>query len=369
MNLKKTFFLLFIQALFFCHMDSVFGNTDKNIVTIEPLKWFNGHSAAVSLNFDITWRGTGKDKCNDDMVDAVVKRGLRADIELVTAKYVNYPGLVQSMFSDILPKGIFFFGHGHEHVNHDNYSYEYCWNSFTTCYNYLVNWGFKPKTYAYPGWSGKKNTTQLANKLAGFIAARGKNDTPDSMYICPGEISEPPNWYYMPCAAAGNYDPYIMSHSQMAPIIDTTFEKNAYLIITYHSVGNIDGWGYYPYDDFISDLEQIRSKDFWSGNMDDVVCYIKERNAFTPDIEFSKSSDDSIRYNVSFRDNLDNSIFNQPLTCEISFADSINVEEIVFSPPLADGNRFNVVDKKITVNVIPDESKYEMTLYLKKDEE
>ncbi len=372
-NMKKAVWVVVLLLAFGCGEDKVVNNyyNDNSaaingiegFLTVTPAKWYNNHGAAVSLNFDIRWRGEGRDEANDTMVGLALEKGFKADIELVTANYTEWPGLVDEMHSVMEPRGVRFFGHGHNHDNHDSYDFDYCLDSFVTCYNYMKDWDFIPRTYAYPHWAGRNATTQAANELAGFIAARGREDDLDNVYICPGAKKAPDNWYYMPSAAAGDMVPYIMNHDVMGGVIEGAVERNAYLIITYHSIGYPQGWGYYPLEDYKQDLDTIAAHDFWAGNMDDVVCYIMERNAFKMEASIFSTSENMRSYTVSFKDGLDNTVFAQPLTLELACAESSGIDSLSFEPPINGKSVYVPESGTVSFNVLPDERKYRLTLF------
>jgi len=197
--------------------------SEKPVFEVTVLKWYKGKTAAVSINYDAPW---GRNKDVDSIGDEVLSRGLRMDHELVTSSYEKYPDIVAKMRDEAIPRGIHFYGHGHEHVFHDDYDYEYCYTSFKTCFNLMKEWGLNPRAYAYPGSSAYKLTTQFANKQAGFICARGAELNRDFIYMCPDDVREPVNWQYMPSLVAGqNYKEYVQDHDEMAPLLMKDLEK------------------------------------------------------------------------------------------------------------------------------------------------
>ncbi len=92
--------------------------------------------------------------------------------------------------NDLMPSGIHFFGHGHTHALHDTMDYERAYASFHTCFALMRQWGLEPWAYAYPGSSALRPSTQLANRDAGFIAARGQAFAPAEYYIVPDDVRE-----------------------------------------------------------------------------------------------------------------------------------------------------------------------------------
>jgi len=127
--------------------------------TTTVYKWYGDKTAAISITYDCHWRGIGRDPIIDKPIDDCLDRGLPIDLQMVTASYEGYMYLIDSMHKDWEPRGVSFFGHGHKHDNHDFFDFDYCLDSFSHCYNLMVEWGFNTRTYAYPGWSGWKSTT------------------------------------------------------------------------------------------------------------------------------------------------------------------------------------------------------------------
>ena len=333
------------------------------VFDVEVLKWYNGKTAAISINYDAPW---GKNEDVDSIGDEVLSRGLRMDHEMVTSSYENYPEIVTRIREEVIPRGIHFFGHGHKHDLHDQFDYEYCYNSFKTCYNLMKQWRLNPRAYAYPGSSAYIFSKQFANEQAGFICARGAELDLNLVYICPDEVMEPDNWYYLPSIVMGqNYDYYIYDHSELEPLLATALEKTAWIILMYHAIGFPEGWGYYPREEFMKDIDMIAEQDFWSGNMDLVACYIQERSNFYLDIDEVPFSKNKYAYKVRFCDGLDNTIYDQPMTLEFTFDASVDIRTMHIEPAVNDSTDFQVVENKLRLNIIPDEQKYYVTLHKK----
>ena len=149
----------------------------------------------------------------------------------------------------------------------------------------------------------------------------------------------------------------------MRPMLETTLKKSAWLIGLYHALGYPGGYSYYPYDEFLKDLDYLEENDFWCSNMDVIACYIKERNNFQMDVKLI-SSGNNLKYDVAFNDNLNNAIYNTPLTIEFTFDASIGIKKVKFEPEIdQEKDIYSVTDNKLQINVIPDGQKYTMTLF------
>ena len=95
----------------------------------------------------------------------------------------------------------------------------------------MTEWGLNPKSYAYPGARGYDEDTQLANKRAGFICARGYTLDWDEFYICPDEESKPQNWYYLPAVPiAKDFDKYVNTHDNLQLVMEKNIAKKSWII-------------------------------------------------------------------------------------------------------------------------------------------
>jgi peptidoglycan/xylan/chitin deacetylase (PgdA/CDA1 family) len=335
----------------------------RPVLQVEALKWHDGHRAAVSINYDAAW-GTHPD--HRLATDEVIARGLRLDLEMVTAVFQqprHFP-LIERMHQELIPRGVHFFGHGHRHINHDSLGYEEALADFKLNFDLMRQWGLRPRAYAYPGSTGYNTTTQLANQQAGFLCARGSAADPSQSSICPNDTTEPANWYYLPSAvmSQGESANYVNTHAELVPILADALERRAWVILMYHAIGIPEGWGYYPLEDFRQDLDAIAGADFWSANMDMAAAYIKERNALALDLRSAKKKKGWRHYDLVFRDGLDNEVYDQPLTLEFRFAPELSIDRLQIDPPLEGGADFAVTGDQLRLHVLPDEQVYSLRI-------
>jgi len=334
---------------------------------IEVLKWFGGHQSAISITYDAAW---GMHYSIPIVVDEVVKRGLRMDFEIVPKLYNNEDNyhFIEEMRSELIPKGVHFFGHGYSHDNHDSLSFEDAYNSFKVCFDLMAEWGLNPKVYAYPFSAGQKPSTQLANKLAGFLCARGGTYDQSKFFICAENEDEPENWYFLPSIPVDEkYNRSVQNHEEMANILDQALKKSSWVIIMYHCIGMENRFAYYPFSEFEKDLNQISGNDFWSGNMDMIACYIKERLNFKYEVSPLETNHEFWDYEVYFKDDLNNEIYNQPLTLQFQFSPNTVSDSLFIEPSVESKNIFKIYNGKTQLNIIPDENKYRIRLYKKHD--
>lgn len=335
----------------------------QEVFTIRATKWRDGHRAAVSVTYDAPW---GIHPVFSLATDAAIARGLAMDIEIVSNKLSHFKRVpnVQRMHEELIPNNIGFFGHGHAHIDHDALGYHAAYRSFRINYVMMRAWGLNPKTYAYPLFAGRDAQTQAANRQAGFIAARGGTRDANAYYICANSVREPENWYNLPSVIMGNAstrDP--STHDQLRPILLKTLRKRAWTIMTYHSIGHPEGWGYYPHAEFIRDLDFIKANDFWSGKFASIAAYIQERNALDIQIARYFGRDMPNRFEFILSDGLDNDLYDEPLTLDFTFNPDLNVRFAHIHPSQANGqNRFAVVEDRLRLNMVPDERLYALTI-------
>ena len=332
----------------------------EEIFRIEARKWRDGRRGAIAIPYDAPW---GINKVFSLATDAAIAHGLRMDVEIVSAK-LQHPSrfpIVDRMRRELLPNGVGVFGHGHEHVDHDALSYGQAYDSFKLNFDLMEKWGLNPRAYAYPRNAGRLGRTQMANRKAGFICARGGTREPGEYYLCRGGVREPYHWYNLPSVIMGK-EGDIPDHKSLEPILRRTLDLEAWVILMYHSIGYPDGWAYYPYIEFWRDLQFIKKEDFWSGNLDAIAAYIQERNAL--DIRIVPYFGDDIprEYIIIVRDGLDNDVFNEPLTLDLTFRPELNVQKVFIDPPIDEQTTFPVIDGELRLQMVPAERQYSLVL-------
>ncbi len=334
--------------------------------TIEPLTWHGGRKAAVSITYDALWGQWRAQERLEKTVNDVLVRGLRMDFEFVTAKYdhPDYRFIVDDIRERMIPRGVHFYGHGHTHAYHDSLDYDAAYESFSTCFRLMTEWGLAPRAYSYPYGAGRNADIQRACRDAGFICARGVTTDPELYFICADGTDKPDNWFYLPTVPLASDEPgYVTGNAELVPILEEVVDRGAWVILMYHAIGFPGDWGYYPEYEFLRDIEDITSLDAWCGNMDDVACYIKERNAFSWNAGPVSSGEKEWVYELELSDGLDNTVYDRPLSLTITFDDSLSVRGIGFDPPIEGASFHQTAGNRVKVNVAPDETKRNMTIY------
>jgi hypothetical protein len=361
-----TYLVIIVLSLFLsCGRDSVTGDNQPDespgqslpAFNVTPLKWYGGKTAAVSITYDARWGHWRWQRDIDYVVNAAFIRKLAIDFEFVTDYFTEekFEPLLEDIRKRAFKMGVRFYGHGHTHAYHDSLTYDEALESFDLCYRYMSGWGMNPRAYAYPYGAGRKPDIQRAAHDAGFICARGVTTDPGLYYICPGTVSEPDNWYYLPTVPAGqDIDEYIHNHAGMGAVFEEALEKTSWIIIMYHAIGFHDDWGYYPLEDYLDDIRFLNSRDFWGGNMEFVACYIKERNQFSWKAEPVSASGDTLIYDIVFDDSLDDKVYCQPLTLEIAFPDSIGIGKVLIGHPDSAATSAKASGKRFRFDCVPD---------------
>lgn len=353
--------LFFLWILCHCEKPTVPSQEPYSYLHAEVEKW-SGRQAAVSITYDAYWG----DKVRP-VAEAVLGRHLRMDFEIVTA-WFDKPSCAlarQEMRDFLIPSGIHFFGHGHEHIDHDALTEDSAYASFRRCYELMAEWGLNPKAYAYPGGRGHLEKTQRANRDAGFLGARGAVEEEDRFFICAGDTVEPENTYYLPAVPISDHqsDRHIHNHQEMTRILDRALNRRAWIILMYHSIGLPEGYNYYPMAEFLQDIDSIAEQDFWCGNMDEILCYIRERNTFRLEQRALSLKRGGAVFKVAFVDSLENVTYDQPLDVILSVTTGYRYTACTVDPPVMGISRFTLDRNTMRLRVIPDEMEYRLTFH------
>ena len=287
-------------------------------------KWFDNHPAAISITND-DWPTPGREP---DIDSYVMEHGLAMGYEIVTGN-TFYGDRVFSgpdderivyLLSELVPKGLSYYGHGHNHIDHDELSYEEALESFQANYDLMKDWGMKPVAYAYPRSAGFEAETQRALEAAGFLSGRLVTTNPDDFYNIPGDRLAPDNWFglwslEMESIEFQGRDNCINDNDDLTPILDEALERTAWIILTYHAIGQSEWWGWYDWDEFRKDVQSIAARDFWTASMNDVTLYAREREKAKIAVEvFEDDLGGAQRIEMTLSDGLDNATFDHPLT-------------------------------------------------------
>lgn len=288
-------------------------------------KWHNNHTAAISINYDIVARRDIVAEVND----YALEQGVVLDYELVTGYPYDGDKPVFSgpadaklayLKSELLPQGFGYFGHGHNHINHDELSYGEALESFQTCYAVMEDWGLKPVAYAYPRNGGQERETQQALAAAGFLSGRLITTRERDFYHLADSELAPENWFAlgsveMQSLEFDNCGACVNDNGELVPILDQALELGAWVILTYHNIGRPEGWGWYDGEEFRKDVRAVAGRDFWNAPLNDITLYARERERAAIAITAIGNYRTAAGYvELTLADGLDNGRFDQPLT-------------------------------------------------------
>ena len=310
-------------------------------------KWFDNHASAISITND-DWPIRGREP---DIDSYVMEHGLVMGYEISTGNSFYGDRLFSGpdderivyLMSELVPRGFGYFGHGHNHIDHDELSYEEALESFQDNYDTMQDWGMKPVAYAYPRSAGHEEETQRALRASGFLSGRlltGKpgafyglparmaryfrqlvrgTANPGKFYNLPGSRLAPDNWFglwslEMQSIEFQGCDACINDNDELVPILDEALVQTAWIILTYHAIGKPEWFGWYDWDEFRKDVQSIAARDFWTAPMNDITLYVRERENAVLTVEPATGSTGTESIEITLSDGLDNIRFNQPLT-------------------------------------------------------
>lgn len=280
-------------------------------------RWYNNCAAAVSITYD---HGNPASKSNKKINKFVIDNGLTMDYEIVTHSYLRSRYGKKNLLREVITPGLGYFGHGHKHIDHDQLSYEEALASFKKCYQTMIDFGLKPTAYAYPQGGGNKLETRKALADAGFLCGRlhfSKEMT--NPYIVPDAQLEPGDWFALPTLVMQDYGARqckkcVSNNEELIPYLDETIRRGAWIILTYHAVGQENQYGFFKLDEFKKNIYSIKERNFWNASMNAVTLYIRERlHAEVKLVPVSKHKKIK-EILVTVADGLPNNIYDQPLT-------------------------------------------------------
>jgi hypothetical protein len=282
-------------------------------------RWYNNCAAAISITYD---DGNPASESNRKVNKFVIDNGLTMDYEIVTGSYRLYPHLKDYLLKEMIPSGLGYFGHGDRHINHDKLSYEDALASFKRSYQTMIDFGLKPAAYAYPMGAGNRIETRKALAEAGFLCGRlhfSRRMT--DPYIVPDSQVEPEDWFGLPTLVMQDYrfnqcKRCVNNNEGLIHYLDGAIRRGAWIILTYHAIGDKKGYGFFEYEEFKKNIYSIKERNFWNASMNAVTLYIRERLhaevILVPVITPGSKEIKEMRIIVS--DGLPNDRYDQPLT-------------------------------------------------------
>ncbi len=333
-------------------------------VSISIAKWYNNHTAAISITNDDTWGSAAQKQAQKFLI----AHNMTMDYEVVTLDWEKDMNSVHYFMDSLASRGFGYYGHGHHHVNHDTMTYEEDYIDFKTCYDTMKAFGMKPVAYAYPGGFGWHIATQNALRDAGFLSARMFEKLSFlNPFIIPGDQKEPKDWYQLPTLIMQSIDydgceVCINNTQDLIPYLDECIRETAWLIITYHGINNTSAFGYYFLSDMLKDLAAIHQRDFWVSSMNKITLYIRERAKATVTAAWIRNNYglvDSIKININ--DNLPDNIYYQPLTTMFSIPPYWVNNKVYLVKNKNVEQQFQFYNNQAMVSLLPADTTYYLT--------
>ena len=350
--------VLFVTAMAVKHRLSRASHVDAWIA-----KWQDGHAGAISVTYD---SGIPLAPTDRRVQHFIVSKGLHLDYEVVTANYATFPELAAYLRRKLLPRGFGFFGHGHRHLDHDRLSYEEALASFRDCYQTLRDLGVEPVAYAYPYGAGWKRDTRRALAASGFLSGRMHDERARrNPFIVPDPIETPRNWYRLPTLVMqdrrfAGCDECVDGTAELIPFLDGALQRHAWLILTYHGIGDESQWGWYPMSDFRSDMNAIAKRDFWNASLDAITLYVRERNAARLTVSSDATAGVTHHIRIELSDALPPAIYHQPLTVMLRVPAEWIGTPLVVTHRAALLERIETGSAELKLSLVPDADPYDL---------
>jgi len=359
------FFILIVVTLLWLSWNNFPNFIFNKNISLRVAKWYNDFPATLTISYDEGWPISDKNKIAQELI---LKYDLSMDYEIVTESYNNNRILLSYLKNKLITKGFGYFGHGHQHICHDDLTYEEAYESFKNCYDYMLSYGLKPIAYAYPAGCGFKDSTVNALKKAGFLSGRmHRRRSTSSKHITPYDQMEPTDWFRLPTVVMQDYDfeqikECCNNNEELILILDEALDIKSWIILTYHAIGSDKerNWGFYKLDEFEKDLQSISARNFWIGSINDVTLYMYERNKITIEKKIYGNflTKNIKKIKLILEDGLDNQIFDHPLTILMEFPDKWINKKIYVSQDHKLEYSFVLKQKTHQLNLLPNEKPY-----------
>ena len=168
--------------------------------------------------------------------------------------------------------------------------------------------------------------------------------------------------YGLPGIVMGHDDEvYYQDHEEVKPVINMGAVKESWIVFMYHNIGFEGAYAWYSFNDFLKDLDLLKSLDYWAVNMDDAICYIQEYNNLNIEYTLIDSTPELCTYKFVWSDNLDNEIYDHPLSLKINFDGHNSIRNILLD---MNTNISIISTDSTTINmdIYPDEKEHLMTI-------
>jgi peptidoglycan/xylan/chitin deacetylase (PgdA/CDA1 family) len=308
------------------------------------LEWYNGKTAATSITYDDWLTGHGP-----IVIPALVERNMAASLYVNTDWAYRGGGYAQMMYA--VENGIEIGNHTVEHLSLTEVSsaeaIAQIQDAFTEIEDSVTNQ--ECETFAYPFGNYDDEVIDIVQQQ--HIGARAVW----------GRWYWNNNWIYN---FASNEDSYFdvttyafnssKSFVSMASEMDNAEINGGLITFMLHEVYNNeagDPQGFDAIDETLHGefLDFVKSYDnvFWIATFRDIIKYHKERKHAS----ISQVTEDGAAVTYSLTDDLDNAIYNHPLTAEVYYESSKNLESVYQDDKPIEYER---TGNFVTFNAIPD---------------
>lgn len=216
-------------------------------------KLWKGNRAALSLTFDDALACQLK-----NAVPEMDKRGIQGTFFAITNSK-EYP-LDVIGWRETLKKGHEIGGHGVNHRKADTLNETTAAYETGECKRALENhFGNVVTSFCYP-YTDAPGLLQKAVENAGYKQARGGRVARADKYI---RASERPNFYNLPCFHVNGAT---FTHGETQAWVDAALERNAWLTLMFHGIGEETAWDNVPtpaFIQFLNFLTDARKRGLW----------------------------------------------------------------------------------------------------------
>ncbi len=269
-------------------------------VRVEIAIWQGGASGAATLSFD-----DGYVETYNTVIPILAEKNINATFNVITDRVGGVYGKLRLAdwgdWRKAAEMGHEIASHMATHVHVDEVSAaELAGELESSKTDIRKNTGSDAVSFVYPGGAYDNDSRDVVAKF--FISARTSDDGYNQL--------APADMHLLRSKTVAKYNlPYMNGWA------DEASEKGLWLIENLHLVGDSNPAGYSFYlstDDFTDHLDYLDSSGLWIAPQGDVARYIVERENSVATLSFPVFKQDF--FSITLTNNLDDSIFNMPLT-------------------------------------------------------
>lgn len=175
---------------------------------------------------------------------------------------------------------------------------------------------------------------------------------------------EPRDWYALPTLImqSEDYDGCVVcvnNADELAEYLDRAIEKSAWLILTYHFIGDLNNYGFYYLPEFERDLIAVKSRDIWNDKMDNITLYAYERkDAKIETVKIFDANNQVEKIKIKIDDGLPNELFDHPLTVKLELPKEWDMQDLIVKSKNDTEFYITPDERIILLNLLPNEEDY-----------